>query len=103
MEQFFSQYKDAITVFTKIIVSIVVAVLGGKLFVSFMYNFSLKYFENLSNEIKGIKSDLKILFERTDNHEAVNKCIDFCDKKNKFWIAEAIVTKKSFKKIKKNG
>ena len=72
-----------IAMLAKIILSIVGIIGGGFGFAKFVYHIFIKYFDSIEKQFEQNRIDHKELFGRTDNHEEVKRCIEYCDKKNK--------------------
>ena len=62
MELFIVEHKELISVCVKMVSAVVVCVFGGRLFVKFIYNFSLKYFEDIRKESGLLREDIKELY-----------------------------------------
>lgn len=100
------EWLSKIPMFEKIsislVASVIIGVIGGRLFVRFVYTIFLKYFQNIDESIKASREELKAflhdefrdykrdialaikeLYERTDNWEHIKDVIDYCDEKNK--------------------
>jgi hypothetical protein len=80
-------FLSQITVPKKITIGIVgalsVGIIGGRLFMRFVYNIFLRYFDSIESNQVEIKKDIKTLYDRTDNHDEVRRTIDYCLEKNR--------------------
>jgi len=63
--------------------AVIVGIIGGRLFMRFVYNIFLRYFDNIEKAMSETRESIKELYHRTDNHKEVEKTVDYCLKKNR--------------------
>jgi len=63
--------------------AVIIGIIGGRLFMRFVYNLFLRYFDNIETNMKEIKVSVKELYQRTDNHEEIRDTIKYCKNKNR--------------------
>lgn len=80
---FLSQITRPEKIIIGIVGAVVVGIIGGRLFMRFVYNIFLRYFDNIETNQVEMKKDIKTLYNRTDNHEEVKNTVKYCLSKNR--------------------
>lgn len=63
--------------------AVIIGIIGGRLFMRFVYNVFLRYFDNIENTLKEMRESIRDLYARTDNHEEVRDTVHYCKNKNR--------------------
>ena len=63
--------------------AVIIGIIGGRLFMRFVYNIFLRYFDNIEETMSGMKADIKKLYDRTDNYNDVSDTVAYCKAKNR--------------------
>jgi hypothetical protein len=66
-----------------IVGAVIIGIIGGRLFMRFVYNLFLRYFDNIENTLKEMRDSIRELYARTDNHEEIRDTVRYCKNKNR--------------------
>jgi hypothetical protein len=80
---FLSQIAVPEKITIAVVGAVIIGIIGGRLFMRFVYNIFLRYFDNIESTLKDHGKDIKTLYERTDNFEDVEDTVKYCKGKNR--------------------
>lgn len=63
--------------------AVIIGIIGGRLFMRFVYNIFLRYFDNIETNMREMRGSVKELYQRTDNHDEIRDMIKYCKNKNR--------------------
>ncbi len=63
--------------------AVIIGIIGGRLFMRFVYNVFLRYFDNIETNMKELKVSIRELYQRTDNHDEIRDTVKYCKTKNR--------------------
>ncbi len=63
--------------------AVIIGIIGGRLFMRFVYNVFLRYFDNIETNMKELKVSIRELYQRTDNRDEIRDTVKYCKTKNR--------------------